>query len=293
MALPSGHGEITAKGVANGPVAVALPLPAGRGQVRAQGSVSTPYTLVVVTPDGRAKLDAQGIVTSDVVFDMAMRDRGRVQARVPIKGPTNLDLILPEGRGHFEMATPISTVVRLRDVLIPEIEEAFNIDIDANGAGELAMRLPERAGEVRLRLEIAIPLAPLVRLACVQLERWVRVERLWLRAPHLDGAHDLILPLYVEARRGLLAKVEVVANLYIDPKRQQLQSWSVRAHGLNTTGSAVSSLYLNPGLLRQFNRQMLFDPATMLPRGATIHSLAFRSATRDRVTLVVEASFVV
>ena len=291
VALPSGHGQVQARGLAKGPIGLSVSLPGSQGYVRATGAIRAPVKLAAVLPEGRAKVGAEGIVDAQVEARAGLpRGRGWIEAQGRLKGPASLDVIAPDGRGELKAGAPIRTTVRLREIAVPNVDTPLDIDVDLNGAAELAMALPGRDGQLRLRLEAAIPLAPVFRLVLAEVERHVQVERMRLLPPRLEGEQDLTLPLYVEARKGVLAKVEVTTDLYIDPRTRQLVLWEIDAHGANAAGQAASRLYLNRKLFRPLRRTVLFDPATMLPPEATLHALCFRSASTEAIVLVADVT---
>ena len=291
VGLPSGHGQLQATGVAKGPVSLAVSLPDRRGYVRAKGTIRMPVTIAAVLPEGRAKLGAEGMVDSDVEAGASLPDtRGRIEVRGTLKGPASIDLIIPEGQGRLKAAAPIRAVLRLKELAFPNLHTPLDLDVNLNGVAELAIGLPECDGQLRLRLNAAIPLAPVLRLVRTELEQHVQVERMRLHPPRLVAEKVLVLPLYVEARKGVLAKVEVTTELHLDPETKQLVLWEIVGRGANAAGQAASRLYLNRRLFRPLKHMVLFDPATMLPPATTLHSLCFRSADTEAVGLVADVT---
>jgi hypothetical protein len=144
-----------------------------------------------------------------------------------------------------------------------------------------------------LRFEAALPLAPLVRLLYAEVERQVRVEYMELGRLRLMSAHDLVLSLYIEARKGVLAKVEVTAHLRIHPGANHLELLSINAHGLNAAGRAASAFYLNPKVFKPLRHMRLFDASTLLPPEARVESFALKSVSPDTLVLIGAMTFAV
>ena len=287
MGIPGGHGQLQAHGHATGPVALTLVLPANRGHIIARASINTPVTFSMVLPDGRAKLAAQDTITSEVNLHVALPRGGQIAASGAIHSLVHGVVFLPSGRGELQATAPIHTTVHLKQIPIPGSNAPLTVDIGIDGTGEATMDLPGRGANARLCCEVTLPLAPLVRLVRAEVERQVHVERMELRPPHLTGPYELALPLYVEARRGVLVRVEVIAHLHIDPASKQIELRSVEAHGLNAAGRAASTFYLNRRVFKPLRHIRLFDPSTMLP-AARIETLAFTSASADTVVVGID-----
>ncbi len=291
MAIPGGDGQIQAQGIAAGSVAFMLPLLDGHGQITARSSISTPVTLSMVVPDGRAKLGARDDVTSEVELSIVLPGGGEIDARGTLQGRIQAVLFLPSGRGELQAATPVHTIIHLKDIPIPHSHGVLTADLDVDGTAELAIEMPDRSTHVRLRFEIALPLAPLVNLVHAELRSQVRVERIEVRPPDLISPDEVMLPLSVEVRKGVLVRVDVTVHLRLDPHSKQLELWSVHAHGRNTAGRAASRFYLNRKVFKPLRHTLLFNPSTMLPSTAHIDSLAFKAASPDALVIAGDLTF--
>ena len=291
MALPGGHGQIQAQGLGVGSVALMLPLLAGHGHITARGSIRTPVTLSMIVPDGRAKLRVYDDITSEVELRMALPGGGEIDARGMLPGRIQAVLFLPSGRGELQATTPVHTIIHLKDIPIPHSHGVLSADLDVDGTAELAIEMPDRSTHVRLRFEAALPLAPLVKLVHAELESQVHVERIEVRPPDLIGPDEVMLPLSVEVRKGVLVRVDVTAHLRIDAHSKELELWSVHAHGRNTAGRAASRFYLNRKVFKPLRHILLFNPSTMLPSTARIDSLAFKAASPDALAIAGDLTF--
>ena len=196
-------------------------------------------------------------------------------------------LFLPSGRGKLEAATPITTITHLKELALPHGRGVLTVDIGIDGVAGLTLDMPGRAARLRLRFETTLPLAPLVRLVRVEVERKVGVEHMEVGSPRLSSPHDLALPLYIEARKGVLARVELTAPLRINPGSRQVELQSVIGRGLNAAGRAACSLYLNRKVLAPLPGTRLFDPSTMLPPTTRIDALAFKAGSANGLVMPV------
>lgn len=291
MALPGRHGLVQATGLATGPVVLALALPQGSGTISARSLLATPFTLTMVVPDGRAKLGVAGSVSGEVKLKALVPGGGQIDVSTPFDGHIEGVVFLPSGRSDLTATIPVHTTVHLNALPIPQTESALTLDIAVDGTAALSVEMPEHKAHLRTHFAASLPLAPLVELIRSEVAQQIRVERFELRAPRLIGAHELELTLYVEARKGVRAKVDVTANLRIDPRSKQIELQSIRAHGRNATGSIVGSFFLNPRLFRPLRHTCLFDPATMLPPGMRVEALSFRSADTDALVIAGEIAY--
>ena len=291
MALPGWHGQLQAHGLVTGQAALTLALPTGSGQITTRNSISTPVTLLVVMPDGRAKLGADGSVTSEVELNLVLPRGGQAQARGTLQSRVHGVLFLPSGRGKLQADAPIHTILRLKELALPHMRGVLTADISIDGAADLTIGMPGYAAQLQLRFEAALPLAPLVRIVQAEVERHVRVEHMEVRHPRLSSPHDLALPLYIEARKGVLVRIELTAYLHIDPRSKQVELRSVHGRGLNAAGRAALSLYLNRKVLKPLHGMRLFDPSTMLPPMACIDALTFKAGSPDGLVIAGEMTF--
>jgi hypothetical protein len=245
----------------------------------------------MVVPNGRAKLSAHDDITSEVELCVALPGGGEITARGELHSRVHGVVFLPSGHGKLQAAAPINTIVRLKEIALPHSQGALTVDIGLEGAAELTMEMPGHNAQLRLHFGATLPLAPLVRLVRHEVERHVRVEYFEVGPPWLAGAHDLVVPLYVEARKGVLAKVEIIAQFHIDPRSKLVELRSVQAHGLNAAGRAAAGLYLNRKVFKSMRRTRLFDPFTMLPPQARIDALAVKAASADAIVIEGDMTF--
>lgn len=285
MGLPGGQGQLQAHVRVAGTLALRIDLPHGHGRLTARGTISTPLTLSLVLPDGRAKFGVHDTVSVETTLRLRLPHGGGVEAASPID--TRLDgmLFLPSGRGELQATAPIMTRIHLDRLQLPQLGAPLSLDVRLEGAAELTTELPDRATRLRAFFTAALPLAPIVQLLQSEVERHVRVERMDIMTPHLHGAHDLALQLYVVVRRAVLAELQITAHLRIDPRSKQVELRSVHAEGLNAAGRAAAWLYINPRLLRSLRNTLLFDPFGTLPDGASIEALGFKAAARDELSV--------
>ena len=285
MALPNGHGQLQAHLRAAGPWALRLDLPDGRGRIGARGTLSTPLTLSMLLPDGRVKLGVHDTVAVETTLHAWLPHGGSIDTSGPID--TRLDgvLFLPSGRGELQATAPIRTLIHLNQVVIPQLHTPLTADIRIDGAAELTTDLPGRGIQARASFTAALPLSPLVRLLRSEIERQVNVEHIEMLTPHLEGTHEVALPLYIVVRRAVQAELLATAHLRIDPRSKQLVLRSVHAEGLNVAGRAAAWLYINPRLLRSLRHIRLFDPTGALPPEARIEALGFKAANRDELSV--------
>lgn len=289
MALPGRHGLVQANGLAAGPLGLRLSLPDKSGTLTANGSIHTPFTLAMVVPDGRAKLSLQGSVNAQVGLNTALPDGGTIDLAAELDCRVQGIGFLPSGSINLKASTPIHTTIHLKALPIPQTERALSLDIGVEGTADLEM--PENHARLRLQFAASLPLKPLVALIRDEVERQVRIEQMILQPPRLLGAHDLELVLYVEARKGILAKVEVTAQLRIEPRSKQIVLRSIQARGYNPAGSVVGRFFLNRKLFRPLRHTRLFDPSTMLPAEAHVDDLRFQSATSDALVIAGDLTF--
>lgn len=290
MALPGGHGQLQARLLAAGPYALTLALPDSLGQIAARGAISTPLTLSLVVPDGRAKLAVHDTITGDLALRMRLPRGGSVDASAPIHGRLDGTLWLPSGQGELRASVPLHSTVHLNKIVIPQFHRPLTMDVQIDGVAELALDRPGRGTQLRAHFEAELPLAPFVRLVHAEVARQVPVEYVELLPPRLISAHEVALSLYVEARRGVLVRVEATAHLRIDPRSNRIELRSVHAHGINAAGRAASWFFLNPRLFRALRHSRLFDPSGVLPVGARIEALGFKAASHE--ALIVEGGLV-
>ncbi len=117
------------------------------------------------------------------------------------------------------------------------------------------------------------------------------MERIEVRPPDLISPDEVMLPLSVEVRKGVLVRVDVTVHLRLDPHSKQLELWSVHAHGRNTAGRAASRFYLNRKVFKPLRHTLLFNPSTMLPSTARIDSLTFKAASPDALAIAGDLTF--